>query len=163
MRRAVGVVGLVILVIGCGGGYHKRGVTDAAADFKQFTGFELPQSARLVAADDTHLEASGPTLAFGPGVLDGRFLLIFDADLETLKKWLSGPAPWGTEWRQGPVPDEISPFEFRDNEHLVPLVQTTTIRFAAHARGSNGTSWHDGELMVIDSERGRVWLLKWDT
>ncbi len=159
------------------GGYHERGVSDAAADFRRITGLEWPESAKVIDADDTHLQGEDG-FGFGPGVLDGEFYLIFDADPETLKEWLTKDAPWDAEWKRGPIPPEKvcagfgdsrgygsvdgGPRKYHGNEHFMTLIESATIWYAAHARGSGGTSWHDGELIAIDVGRGRVWVAKWD-
>lgn len=120
-----------------------------------------PVEANVITADDSHWDwNSGPALPLGPGMLDGTLHIIFDADPTTLHNWLSRSAPWGAEWMDGSVPEVIA-----DNSRLPSDSDSPGIKFAARERGgprTAGLEYHDGELLVLDPETGRVWLASCD-
>ena len=160
MFRYVLALCTVATACGCGDGYHKRGVSDAAADFEAVTGLKWPESAKVVAADDSHVEGDSG-FGFGPGVMDGELFIVFDADKESVKTWAAEAAPWDVEWQKGPVPEKIL-----HHTHFSTL-HTAGIIFAAHERGAsrdfgNDFAFWDGELLMLDLSSGRVWLASWN-
>jgi hypothetical protein len=135
--------------------FRERGVTDPASDFSSITYLPWPQSARLVAAGDSHWDGKSGGFGFGPGILDGTLHIVFDADPAVLRTWLSQSPPWGESWQHGPVPDHIA-INFPDAVTL-----PRDVRYAAASRNSRVPFW-DGELIALDVKSGRVWLVRWD-
>lgn len=144
-------------------------VTDPESDFKHYTGFDWPGSARVISAGEVRLEFLG----------DGEYYLVFDTDAETISYWLKQPTPWGeTEWRQGPVPAEIPQFfNFGVSGMSAPVLGTEAagpievsqverlldspeVRYAARQRAKN--SWNNGEILLLDPVQNRVWYSRWD-
>ncbi|WP_417396858.1 hypothetical protein [Gimesia chilikensis] len=148
---------------------HHYEVNDPGSDFKHYTGFDWPESARVVSAGEVRLEFLG----------DGEYYLVFDTDAETFSHWLKQPTPWGeTEWRQGPVPAEIPRFftfgvsgmsaSILGTEAAGPieasqierLLDSPEVRYAARQRAKN--SWNNGEILLLDPVQNRVWYSRWD-
>lgn len=144
-------------------------VTDPGSDFKHYTGFDWPESARVVSAGEVRLEFLG----------DGEYYLVFDTDAETISHWLKQPTPWGeTDWQQGPVQTEIPRFfkfgvsgmsaPVLGNEAAGPiaasqierLLDAPEVRYAARQRAKN--SWNNGEILLLDPVQNRVWYSRWD-
>lgn len=144
-------------------------VTDPESDFKHYTGFDWPESARVVSAGEVRLEFLG----------DGEYYLVFDTDAETISHWLKQPTPWGeTEWQQGPLPAEIPRFftfgvsgmstSILGTEAAGPieasqierLLDSPEVRYAARQRAKN--SWNNGEILLLDPVQNRVWYSRWD-
>jgi hypothetical protein len=151
----------VVLVLGfCGAfetPFRERGVADPAKDFSSVCHLPWPASARVVAAGDSHSDGgSGSLSGFGPGILDGTLYIVFDADPAVIAKWLSNAPPWGDAWKDGAVPDLIAS-NFK-NEFTLPA----RVRYAALNRSTVGPSFWDGQLIAVDVQIGRVWLVKWD-
>ncbi len=136
------------------GGYRERGASDPAREFEALTGLVWPESAKVIEADDSHLEEYGTPIGFGPGVLDGELFIVFDADKETVGRWAAGAAPWGAGWQMGPVPEKIL-----GRSRHVSTLDSSGVTFAAQERGSG---YWDGDLLMIDRSSGRVWLSSWD-
>lgn len=144
-------------------------VSDPESGFKHYTGFDWPESARVVSAGEVRLEFLG----------DGEYYLVFDTDAETISHWLKQPTPWGeTDWQQGPVSAEIPRFfNFGvsgmsasvlgteavgpiDESQIERLIDSPEIRYAARQRAKN--SWNNGEILLLDPVRNRVWYSRWD-
>lgn len=144
-------------------------VSDLESDFKHYTGFDWPESARVVSAGEVRFEFLG----------DGEYYLVFDTDAETISQWLKQPTPWGeTEWQQGPVPAEIPRFfNFGVSGMSAPtlgadaagpieasqverLLDSPEVRYAARQRAKN--SWNNGEILLLDPVQDRVWYSRWD-
>ena len=128
-----------------------RSVLDPAGHFKQITNLKWPASAKLISAESSHWE---PILApVGPGMLEIKKVIVFEADRDSLSKWAAGAAPWGTEWQRGPVPQQLlhsAGMPFRDSD---------SIMFAVSGHRSN---IEPDDLLVLDLSSGRVWLASWD-
>lgn len=137
--------------------------------FRNYTGLRWPAEARVVRSADSHGGFHG----------DGEYFLVFDTDPATLTRWLSGPAPWG-DWHSGPIPGEIGshcifgsagvtwgtpaagPGRYCGDEELVRLLGSARVWYSARERGDSSLRWHNGDLLIIDPEAGRVWLSVWD-
>lgn len=144
-------------------------VTDPGQDFKLYTGFDWPESARVVTSGEVRLEFLG----------DGEYYLIFDVDAETITRWLKQPAPWHeVDWQEGPAAGEIprffhfgvsgmsalpqggatdSPIGEAEIERLLNSPET---RYVAQQRSMN--SWNNGEILLLDPQQNRVWYSRWD-
>ena len=151
-------------------GPYRTVVADPSREFTQFTGLEWPSAASIVSVADDH----------GGFIGDGEFHIVFDADRETLERWLAESPPWDqTEWKPGPVPGEIG-FHctfglggigtgtthggqslYFGNPELVQLLSSRQIRYAADSHCGD-SCWHNGALLVIDPTNSRVWLSQWD-
>ena len=148
---------------------HSYEVTDPGSDFKHYTCFDWPESARVISAGEVRLEFLG----------DGEYYLVFDTDAETISHWLKQPTPWGeTDWQQGPVSDEIPRFfnfgvsgmsaSVLGTEAVGPieasqlerLFDSPEVRYAARQRAKN--SWNNGEILLLDPVQNRVWYSRWD-
>ena len=148
---------------------HYYEVTNPGHDFTRNTGLDWPESTRVVTAGEVRLEFLG----------DGEYYLVFDAPAQTLDRWLEQSAPWDAgEWQQGPVPEEIPRFfHFGvsgmsappqgtvaarpiDEEQIKRLLTSTATRYVAHQRSLN--SWNNGEILLLDLRRNRVWYSRWD-
>jgi hypothetical protein len=147
-------------------------VNNPAGDFTEVTGLPWPNTAKLVAVGDTHGGFHG----------DGELYLVFDVDQETVAKWLTATSPWDSgKWQRGPVPTEIgiqcgfgqqSPVSLKDQmgreEYLGGSAEIRSLLAArenwhvARSRGPKDMPWHNGNLLVIDLSRSRVWLSSWD-
>lgn len=110
--RAVGIASIGAAAVGFVWlgvrGPQPRGVSNPGADFTRATGLDWPDSARVVAAEDTHVDwrTAGPLFGLrssGDGVLN----IIFDVDPEAVRAWLAAPPPFGTNWEKGPVPRTV--------------------------------------------------------
>jgi len=137
--------------------------------FRHYTGLRWPPEARIVRSADSHGGFHG----------DGECFLVFDADPATLRGWLAGDASWG-RWERGPVPGEIgfhckfggsgvgwggpvggTP-RYSGDEMLVRMLGSEQVWYSARERGDQFLRWHNGDLLVIDVQAGRVWLSVWD-
>ncbi len=138
--------------------------------FADSTGLAWPPNGSLVRSVDSH----------GGFLGDGEFYVVFDADEATIQKWLEGPAPWGGNWRHGPIPGEAGihcsfgtsgvswggvvgkPSSYSGDKELVDLLSSTSVIFAARERCCASLPWHNGNLLIIDPGSRRVWLSVWD-
>ncbi len=137
--------------------------------FRFYTGLWWPSNARVIARGDDHGGFHG----------DGEFYVVFETDEQTIQKWLSGSAPWGQEWEQGPVPGEIGfhcsfgtlgaswstvngESRYRGDEELVRLFSSNQTWYAARERGSSSLRWHNGDLFIVDPQAKTVWFCVWD-
>ena len=129
---------------------------DPASEFTKYTSLPWPDSAAVVGCGDSHGGWHG----------DGEYYLVFDADKESLARWLSQKAPWGdAEWKDGPVPDEIAGhcflFEGSPNPYRDSLAGSR-IRYCAQDFKLCDIPWHNGRLLAVDPTIGRVYLSWWD-
>ncbi len=141
---------------------RSHGIADPAADFELKTGLTWPKDAKLLSADDTHMDPnSGPAFAMGPGMFEGHFHITFEAAPIVVEGWLAGRAPWNSEWHDGPLPKEIV---VKTSLAGGPPFDSPSVKYAARDRANQ--RFHDpfqhGEVLVLDVERGRVWLASWD-
>ncbi|HTE19503.1 MAG TPA: hypothetical protein VK689_14130 [Armatimonadota bacterium] len=172
-KRAIGgcaVVAAVLALFLLGLGMfvsHRRSPNE---QFRQATGLKWPETARLVARDDDHGGIMG----------EGEFYLILQADAATLGKWLAGPAPWAASWKRGPVPGELgfhcgfgtegvgwgstngAPPEYTGDARLIRVLGSKDVWYAERNRCCDGMEWHNGDLLVLDPQSGKVWLAVWD-
>lgn len=132
-----------------------RIVSDPAQEFFDHTGIRWPPGAIVVLAESSHWDGeSGPALAFGPGMLDGHLMVIFDAKPDVVKSWLSeNKGRRGQPWKQGPIPKDIPCLNF---SHTGAGIRNSNNMYSGDVTGSDGT------LLVADPETGRVWLLQWN-
>jgi len=153
------VVALLLVHAGCSWTVPERfreTVDDPAGEFTEYTQIPFPSAAKIIAAGDTHGGFHG----------DGEFYLVFDADKSEIARWLDLAPPWNQpEWRSGPVPHEISGHCLADatsSENARSLFDATTTRFVAEDLKQSSIPWHNGRLLAIDTESGRVILAWWD-
>ena len=137
-------------------GQFRKTVKDPAVEFTKYTKLQWPESAMVVTAGDDHGGWHG----------DGEFYLVFETDKETLVRWLAQKPPWGgTEWKSGPVPDDISGHCFtavsNGSDYHQGLVNRH-VRYCAHDFKFADMPWHNGKLLAIDPNAGRVFLSWWD-
>ena len=152
---------------------YRKTIDNPGAEFTQITKLEWPKSAKVITVSDTH----------GGFLGDGEFYLVFETEQEDLEKWLSNPPPWEIdEWVSGPVPPEIGSnasfglggagtssingvsTEYWGGEPLIQLLNSNNIWYVAKERccGRDSLYFHNGELLIIDLEAGKVWLSSWD-
>jgi len=137
-------------------GPFRTTVKDPAAEFTEYTRLRWPESAVVVTVGDDHRGWHG----------DGEFRLVFDADKETLSQLLAQKPPWGdAEWKSGPVPDEIAGHCFLGLSNGADYRQGLAdrhVRYCAHDFKLSTIPWHNGKLLAIDPNAGRVFLSWWD-
>ena len=164
---------LIAFLIGCAPPSRFRDtVNNPGEDFVRVTGLEWPSGAKVVRVGDTHGGFNG----------DGEFYLVFDVDKAMLANWLGTNPPWGgNKWNKGPVPGEIGfhcnfgsseriytsnqgsgPSQYGGDPQLVALLSSEKVLYVARERGAGSIRWHNGDLLVVDSDAGRVWLSVWD-
>ncbi|HUE15631.1 MAG TPA: hypothetical protein VMR25_15800 [Planctomycetaceae bacterium] len=137
-------------------GQFRKTVKDPAVEFTEYTKLQWPGSAVVVTVGDDHGGWHG----------DGEFRLVFDADKDTLVRWLAQKPPWGdAEWKSGPVPDDIAGHCFvalsNGPDHRQGLADSH-VRYCAHDFKLSNIPWHNGKLLAIDPNAGRVYLSWWD-
>lgn len=144
-------------------------VADPGQDFTLYTGFDWPESARVVTAGEVRLEFLG----------DGEYYLVFDTDADTLTRWLQQPVPWNeSTWQQGPVSEEIPRYfgfgvsgmsaqakgietdRSIGEEQIKQLLASPETRYVSRPRTKD--SWNSGEILLLDPRQNRVWYSRWD-
>lgn len=131
-------------------------VEDPGGEFTEYTNIPFPSSAKIIAVGDTHGGFHG----------DGEFYLVFDADIAEIASWLGQPPPWNQpEWLAGPVPYEIAGRCLADatwSESVKRHFEATTTKYVAVDSKQSSIPWHNGQLLAINMETGRVVLSRWD-
>ena len=123
------------------------------AEFTRVTGLAWTESANVIFVEDSH----------GGFLSEGDLEIVFDVEPEILEEWLSNPPPWEVDgWKSGPIPSEIASVapDFGDLD-----MADSKIWYAAKERccsDRNNLLYHNGNLIVISLDRGRVWLAVWD-
>lgn len=152
--RAVAVIAFLASTSGCEpfgpSGPIRDAIPNPAAEFSEITRLELPEGAKLVVADDTHGGFHG----------DGELFFVYTVSREAIEEWLVEPPPWSQrEWQRGPVPREIS-------SHCLDAptegMNRNRVRYVAEDSEYSGIPWHNGRLLVLDPQAGRVVLSCWD-
>lgn len=139
-----------------------RGGMTAAERFEAETGMRLPAGSQVVLAEDTHGGLTG----------DGDLVIVIEAPPAGLRAWVKEKPPWGRPtWEPGFVPWEAVGYldigaivdGARSRGVAVPtwVEDHDRTTHAAIARGPGG-SWHNGTVLAVDPEHGRIWLLRWD-
>mgnify|MGYP000922310228 CR=1 FL=1 len=153
------IVAVLLVHAGCFWSVPERfreTVEDPAGEFTACTQITFPSSAKIIAVGDTHGGFHG----------DGEFYLVFDADESEIAGWLDQPPPWNQPaWLTGPVPYEISGHCLADatsSESARNLFKATITRYIAEDFQQASIPWHNGHLLAIDIESGRVILSWWD-
>ena len=127
-------------------------VIHADADLLKYTGYAWPSSVSVVSVGDNHAGTGGK----------GVYHLVFDTDSEAVEGWLSGKPPWDLDrWQEGALPAGVPDVVQVAGPDFRPLTGGK-VRFAARARQVSGEKWPRGDLIAIDPERTRVWVLSWD-
>ena len=166
---AIGCFGLVMLfVIGIVGsiGYQKVAgqndktkyslngvrcleIENQAQAFLESSGLQLPTNAQIIESCDDH---SGFHW-------DGEYYLVFNTTSEEIEKYLQ-TTPWNNQWQKQPVPSDISSNTGLSNV-FADVFESNDIWYVA--TGKDGAiPYHNGKLMVIDTERNRVFYSQWD-
>lgn len=131
-------------------------VPNPGAEFTKYTGLPFPPSATIVEVGDTHGGFHG----------DGLFFLILDVDPAEVSAWLDQQPPWKQgSWLAGPVPEKLHrllgvPQPVR--AECVELMNSATVSYVAEDFQMSDIPWHNGRVLVLDPESGRVILLWWD-
>ena len=140
-------------------GCPKAGLFDDAAErFEHVTCLTVPDgdTAEIVYAFEDYWLA------------DGSYFAVLSVDPATARGWLDGPAPWGTQWRAGPVegPPGFVDFAARESDWEAASSDTDSLRYAVHdiddGIGDPG-NYSTGDLVAIDPDTGEVWFAYWDS
>ena len=113
--------------------------------FRRVTGLSLPNSARLVREWSTE---SGPLSS------DGDRILEFEMQANDLQSFLANKPPWGNRWKNGLIPDA---YAITGLANRTPQTYST-FNFAPENGEQN---IHDGAVLAIDTNRGRITLAAW--
>jgi hypothetical protein len=118
---------------------------------------------------------------YGGFPADGEFYLILECDSGTIQRWLADRPFWGrSQWRRGPVPPEIGfHCQFGSSEsmgcctladgskeysggsaEIREVLSSPRVWYAARDRCPT-IPYHQGNLLVVDPESGRVWYSDW--
>jgi hypothetical protein len=99
---------------------------------------------------------------------DGEFHLILECDPGTIERWLADHPFWGdSQWQRGPVPREIGFHCTFGNSasigccgEIQEVFNSSRVWYAARNRCPT-MPYHQGNLVVVDPESGRVWYSDW--
>jgi len=140
--------------------------------FTRITRLRWPASAELV----RHGARRAPLLG------DGETYVVFLLDSGTIREWRTNPPPWGGEqWGIGPVSPEIgthcgfgldSPSMFTRKggkpqydggaPEVRAVLSSKDVVYVARSRAPDiGPPWHNGDLLLLDVQSGKVWLSSW--
>jgi hypothetical protein len=142
----------------------------AQGQFTLATGLSCPSMAKVIATGDNHGGFTG----------DGEFYLIIECDPATIQRWLTDHPFWVSQWRPGPVPPEIGfHCHFGSSEMMgyctLPdgsqeysggsaevreVLSSPHVWYAAKNRCPS-IPYHQGNLLVVDPESGKVWYSDW--
>lgn len=140
---------IVLLLSGCG-----LGQVDHIKKFRNITGIDLSSEDILsISLNDDH-----------GGVLgDGELNLIIETPKSTIARIAATGPPWSQRsWKNGPVPEQILSNCIRVRDLETNPFQSSKIQFAAQSRGRKQMPWHNGDILVLDPEHGKIWLVSWD-
>lgn len=145
--------------------------SSAQGRFALATGLSCPKVVSLIDTEDNHSVYNG----------DGEFYLIMECDPETTHRWLSSRPFWGlSQWHRGPVPAEIgfhchfgasetmgystipdgSEEYFGGSAEIREVLSSPKFWYAAEDKCPS-IPYHQGRLLVVDPESGRVWYSDW--
>ena len=118
--------------------------------FYSSTGLRMPRDAKIVANVEDY-----PS----PDSNEGEELLVFDIEPAQVAAYLAR-APWIEDaWHKGPIPDKF----VASGGQLVRLYwrlwDSPRLWYTAYGKGKG---YYDGELLVIDPQTNRVFLLYWN-
>ena len=124
--------------------------TKVAIRFQHDTGLPFPTSAKVISDEGDYGGFTG----------DGTHVLILDCDPEELQDWLTHMPPWGARaWKHAPVPLEVpAPESFKPDCYS----GAGSVWYTVRERKCGQIRWHNGELLMFDPDRGRVWFFSWD-
>ena len=118
-------------------------IENQAEAFYKSSGLKLPNNAQIIESCDDH---SGFHW-------DGEYYLVFDTTSEEINKYLQ-TTPWNNQWQKQPVPHDIS-FRTGLTKIYADTFESSDIWYVT-------TGEFNGKLMVIDTERNRVFYTQWD-
>ena len=140
-------------------------------DWYFYTRLQLPTNVKVISSGDTREDGF-----FG----DGEYWFVAGVDDMTIQKWLYNPPPWGSEWQQGPIPNEIgyhawfgkgqmgytcydNECGYRGNEEVVELLSSTSTLYSTKSRSEipGILQWHAGNLLIVDQKNKKIWLSVW--
>lgn len=149
---------------------NRREVMDPSGEFTHYTGLELPESAIVVSSGDVSIDFLG----------DGEFYLVFEVDHGTLKQWLDEPPPWEqVEWKRGPISADLvwhgsfgvggmggdpaggGPDHKISKSELKQVFESDQIWYVDRGQSHNEERWRNGQILIIDLDRNRVWYSSW--
>lgn len=129
--------------------------TDPLDTFQYITEIDLPKDqVKVLLSQDDHTPIP-------PG--DGETNIQLEVSASEITRLAQGTPPWSASiWQKGPAPQEISGscLLLRESEDN-PLL-SSKILFATRARGPQGMPWHNGDVLILDVARRRIWLVCWD-
>lgn len=147
--------------------------TSVEGRFTLATGLSWPSTVRVVATGDNHGGFTG----------DGEFYLLLECDPATIRLWLEDRPFWGgSSWQRGPVPTQIgyhcqlgsqkslgsvtfpdgSKEYFGGSAEVREVLSSPRLWYAARDRcQSPDLPYHQGNLLIVDPESGRVWYSDW--
>ncbi|HEY9641540.1 MAG TPA: hypothetical protein V6C57_13715 [Coleofasciculaceae cyanobacterium] len=124
-------------------------IEDEAQYFYESSGYQLPTDAQIILSCDDH---SGFHW-------DGEYYIVFDTSNEKVKKYLE-TSLWNTTWKRGPIPQKIS-FHTGLSKWENSKFDSSSIWYLADDQNTL-IPFHNGRLMVINSEKNRILYSEWD-
>lgn len=124
-------------------GFHSVPATpDPPHDFKQLTGWTLPDDAQVLRAENTFAGFKG----------DGEYTLIVHTSPDRVAKWVSA-SDSGT-WKPCPIPAEIQEYCWQLPHHDGQLYRAEKVM-------DSDDDWHRGSLVIVNADTGTVWVYAW--
>lgn len=124
-------------------------IQNQAQHFYESSEFQLPEDAQIILSCDDH---SGFHW-------EGEYYIVFETTAQNINAYLE-TSPWGNQWQNGAVPElirsRIALSRWQDSSFNSPNLRYLVESSATEEYPGNG------RLMVIDSEKNRVFYTEWN-
>lgn len=171
IRLLIGMTAITLVFVYFLAGFGSdQSTTPPNTVFTTETGIEIGDDWQLIASGDDH----------GGFVGDGETYFVFSVPTADIENLLASPALWSNDWLHGPVDHAIGYHcgfgiggvgyssssngtkEYSGHQRLASLLSSTQIRYDAKERCCESLRWHNGHLLIVDPENGKIWLSVWD-
>ena len=94
---------------------------------------------------------------------EGDYLVVFNSSQEALEDYLDQPAPWGSSWQRGPLPDSMRRQGLDIfTQNGADILDTDSIWFASVDFSSRDIEFQNGNLLILSPDTNEIWFTYWD-